>query len=366
MGFACGIVGLPNVGKSTLFNALTASADAQAANFPFCTIEPNTGRVAVPDQRLISLSQLAQSQRIIPTYLDFVDIAGLVRGASQGEGLGNRFLSHIRQMDAIAHVVRCFEGDDVTHVDGHVSPVRDIDTVETEMMLADLDTLEKRHDTLTKKARGGESESKQLLALIDPVLAALREGRPARNVPVAEGDQLLFDQLRLLSAKPVLYICNIDEADAAQGNALSTEVMERAQAENAACVSVSASVESEIAMLADQEEQQAFLESMGLQETGLDRVIRCGYGLLDLITFFTCGPKETRAWTCRRHTLAPAAAGKIHGDFERGFICAEIIAYQDYITAGGENAARDKGLMRREGRDYPIQDGDVALFRFNV
>ncbi len=366
MGFACGIVGLPNVGKSTLFNALTASAAAQAANFPFCTIEPNSGRVAVPDQRLAHLSRLAQSQRVIPTSLDFVDIAGLVRGASQGEGLGNRFLSHIRPMDAIAHVVRCFESADIAHVDGQVNPSRDIETVETEMMLADLETLEKRQETATKKARGGDDPSKQLLTLIEPILAALQDGQPARNVPIAEGDYGLFKQLQLLSAKPVLYVCNMDEADVADGNGLSSAVMERAATHNAACLRVSAAMESEIALLADEEERQAFLASMGLQETGLDQVIGCGYGLLDLITFFTCGPKETRAWTCQRDTLAPMAAGTIHSDFERGFICAEIISYQDYIAAGGENAARDQGLLRREGRDYSIQDGDVALFRFNV
>jgi hypothetical protein len=365
MGFRCGIVGLPNVGKSTLFNALTATAAAAAANYPFCTIEPNVGRVPVPDPRLDTLARLAKSARTIPTQLEFVDIAGLVRGASKGEGLGNQFLANIREVDAIAHVVRCFEGA-IVHVEGAVDPLRDAETVETELMLADLDSLEKRVPAAQKKARGGDKEAKQLLEVMEPVLALLRDGKPARDYRAAPEQASTFKQLQLLTAKPVLYVCNVAEADAASGNAWSARVAERAAREGASAVVISAAIEAEVATLPDEAERQAFLDSLGLRETGLARVIRAGYALLDLITYFTAGPKEARAWTIPVGATAPQAAGVIHTDFERGFICAETIAYDDYVACGGEQAAKDAGKMRLEGRDYVVQDGDVLLFRFNV
>lgn len=365
MGFRCGIVGLPNVGKSTLFNALTATAAAAAANYPFCTIEPNVGRVPVPDARLDAIAALAKSARVVPTQLEFVDIAGLVRGASKGEGLGNQFLGHIRELDAIAHVVRCFAGGDVTHVEGSVDPIRDIETVETELMLADLDSLEKRHASAIKKARGGEKEAKALVEVMEPVLALLRDGKPARFFRPSLEQAPVFRQLQLLTDQPVVYVCNVEEESAAGGNALSARVFERAKEEGAEPVVIAAAIEAEVALLTEAERTE-FLAHLGLAETGLARVIRAGYAVLDLITFFTAGPKEARAWTVRRGAKAPEAAGAIHTDFERGFICAEVIAYDDYIACAGEQGAKDAGKMRQEGRDYAMRDGDVVLFRFNV
>ena len=366
MGFRCGIVGLPNVGKSTLFNALTATAAAAAANYPFCTIEPNVGRVPVPDARLDRLAAVAKSAKVVPTQLEFVDIAGLVRGASKGEGLGNQFLAHIREVDAIAHVLRCFESGDITHVEGSIDPLRDADTVDTELMLADLESLEKRYTNASKKAKGGDKEAKAQIEVMEPVLALLRDGKPARAFKPSAEQKPVLDQMQLLTAKPVLYVCNVEEASAANGNALTARVAERAKAENASWVVVSAAIEAEVSQLTDEAERKEFLTSLGLEETGLARVIRAGYGLLNLITFFTVGPKETRAWTVHRGAKGPEAAGVIHTDFERGFICAETIAYADYIACNGEQGAKDAGKMRQEGRDYTVQDGDVILFRFNV
>jgi ribosome-binding ATPase len=363
MGFKCGIVGLPNVGKSTLFNALTQTAAAQAANYPFCTIEPNVGDVAVPDPRLATLAQIASSKEIIPTRLSFVDIAGLVRGASKGEGLGNQFLANIRECEAIAHVVRCFDDGDVTHVEGRVDPLSDIATIETELMLADLESLERRIAAMEKKAKGGDKEAKDLLALAERGLAELKEGRPARAAGIGRDERRLFQSLGLLSSKPVLYVCNVDEGSADRGNAYSDSVSEQAAKEGAAAVVVSAKIESEIAVL-PQAERQAYLKAIGLAEPGLSRVIRAGYGLLHLVTFFTVGPKESRAWTIEQGTRAPQAAGVIHTDFEKGFIRAETIAYDDYVAHGGEAGAREAGKFRLEGKDYVVADGDVMHFRF--
>ena len=364
MGFNCGIVGLPNVGKSTLFNALTATAAAQAANYPFCTIEPNTGRVGVPDPRIGRLAEIGKSVRVVPTSLEFVDIAGLVRGASRGEGLGNQFLANIREVDAIIHVLRCFEDGDVTHVEGSVDPIRDAETVETELMLSDLDSLEKRLVAAQKKARGGDKESVAAVELMEPIVAALQAGKPARTA-IPKGQEEAVRRLQLLTSKPVLYVCNVEEASAAEGNAFSARVMERAAAEGARAVVVSAAIEAEVSQLPE-EERAEFLEGLGLHDSGLDRVIRAGYDLLGLITYFTVGPKETRAWTIVRGTKAPQAAAVIHNDFERGFIACETIAYDDYVALRGEGGAKEAGKMRIEGKEYVVKDGDVLLFRFNV
>jgi len=366
MGFSCGIVGLPNVGKSTLFNALTATAAADAANYPFCTIEPNIGRVAVPDERLKTSACLAKSATVVPTQLEFVDIAGLVRGAARGEGLGNQFLGHIREVDAIAHVLRCFDDGNVVHVEGSVDPIRDAETVETELMLADLESLERRALQMVKRARGGDREARAQLEIVETVLAALREGQPARSLRVGLERQGKLDALQLLSAKPILYIANVDEASAAPGNAQTGQVAEYAAARGAGSVVISAAIEAELAQLADPSEKREFLAAIGLDETGLTRVIRAGYTLLDLVTFFTVGPKEAHAWTIERGTKAPQAAGRIHTDFEKGFIRAETIAYADFVAFGGEQGAKDAGRMRLEGADYIVKDGDIMYFRFNL
>jgi GTP-binding protein YchF len=363
MGFSCGIVGLPNVGKSTLFNALTATQAAEAANYPFCTIEPNVGRVAVPDERLAVCARLGKSARIVPTQLEFVDIAGLVRGASQGQGLGNQFLGHIREVDAIAHVLRCFDDDNVVHVEGSVDPVRDAEVVETELMLADLDSLERRAAAAEKRARGGDREAKALLDIAQPLLAALRDGKPARAAGVPQAE---LRPLQLLSAKPVLYVANVAEGEAAEGNAQSRRVADYAALQGAATVVISAAIEAELMQLSDEAERRDYLEALGLDEPGLARVIRAGYTLLDLVTFLTVGPKEARAWTVPRGDKAPQAAGVIHSDFEKGFIRAETIAYTDFVACGGEQGAKDAGKMRLEGADYVVQDGDIMHFRFNV
>jgi GTP-binding protein YchF len=364
MGFKCVIVGLPNVGKSTLFTALSATSAAEAANYPFCTIEPNVGRVAVPDPRLEVLARIGKSQKIVPTSLEFVDIAGLVRGASKGEGLGNQFLANIREVDAIIHVLRCFEDDDITHVEGSVDPVRDAETVETELMLADLDSLEKRAVGLAKRARGGDMEAVAQMALIEPLMNALEAGRPARTA-VPKGEEEAAKRLQLMTTKPVLYVCNVEEASAATGNAQSARVQEMAKAQGAKAVIVSAAIEAEISQMPEGDRAE-FLSSLGLEDSGLDRIIRAGHELLGLITYFTVGPKETRAWTITKGTKAPGAAGVIHGDFERGFIACETIAYDDYVALGGEAGAKDAGRMRVEGKEYVVKDGDVLLFRFNV
>lgn len=365
MGFKCGIVGLPNVGKSTLFNALTQTAAAQAANYPFCTIEPNVGDVAVPEPRLSALAEIAESKEIVPARMNFVDIAGLVEGASKGEGLGNQFLANIRETDAIIYVLRCFEDDDITHVAGRIDPIADLEIVETELMLADLESLEKRRNNWIKKANSGDKDAKSQVALIDLALNELNEGRPARRAEVPEESGKEWAMLQLLTAKPVLFIANVDEDSAATGNRYSDTVLQRAEQEGAEAVVISAQIEAELSQL-EAEERAEFLETLGLSEPGLNRLIRAGYALLGLQTYFTAGPKEARAWTIRKGMTAPQAAGVIHGDFEKGFIRAETITYDDYIEMGGEAGAKDAGRMRQEGKDYIVKDGDVMLFRFNV
>ena len=366
MGFQCGIVGLPNVGKSTLFNALTETQAAQAANYPFCTIEPNVGQVGVPDERLDNLARIANSAKIIPTQLGFVDIAGLVRGASKGEGLGNQFLANIREVDAIIHVLRCFEDDDIQHVDNRVDPIMDAETVETELLLADLESLEKRVPAAEKRATSGDKEARITASVLGQALDLLRDGKPARlTEPKDEEEARMFAQAQLLTAKPVLYVCNVEEEAAGEGNAHSARVFEKAKAENANAVIVSAAIEAELIGM-EPDDRMIFLEEMGLSETGLARIIRAGYELLDLITFFTVGPKEARAWTAHKGAKAPEAAGEIHSDMERGFIRAETIAFADFVSLGGENAAKEAGKLRQEGKDYEIKDGDVLHFKFNV
>lgn len=365
MGFKMGIVGLPNVGKSTLFNALTKTAAAQAANFPFCTIEPNVGEVAVPDQRLDALAEIAGSKQIIPTRMTFVDIAGLVKGASKGEGLGNQFLANIRECDAIAHVLRCFEDDDITHVEGRVDPVADAETIEMELMLADLESIERRLQNIVRKVRGGDKEAVEQERLLKLAKDAIEAGKPARTVEISEDDQKQWKMLQLLSTKPVLYVCNVEETSAGAGNSQSARVAEMAAAQGNSHVVISARIEEEISQL-DEEEQEMFLSELGLTEAGLDRLIRAGYELLHLQTYFTVGPKEARAWTIKEGTGAPAAAGVIHGDFERGFIRAETIAFNDYIQFKGETGAKEAGKMRAEGKAYIVQDGDVMHFLFNT
>jgi GTP-binding protein YchF len=365
MGFKAGIVGLPNVGKSTLFNALTRTAAAQAANYPFCTIEPNVGDVAMPEPRLDVLARIAGSKEIIPTRMNFVDIAGLVKGASQGEGLGNQFLATIREVDAVAYVLRCFEDDDITHVSGKIDPLADFEVVETELMLADMESLEKRKQNVEKKAKGGDKEAIQTLALIGKALEQLNAGKPARRAKIDADDVKAWKMLQLLTSKPVFYICNVDENSAATGNKFSDAVVAHAKAEGSAAVVISAKIESETAVLSD-DEQKEFLDSLGLEEPGLNRVIRAGYELLGLQTYFTVGPKEARAWTIKKGTTAPQAAGVIHGDFEKGFIKAETIAYADYVKFNGESGAKEAGKARQEGKEYVVQDGDVMHFRFNV
>ena len=367
MGFSCGIVGLPNVGKSTLFNALVAQQQAEAANYPFCTIEPNLGRVSVPDVRLDTIAAMAKSEKIIPTQLEFVDIAGLVKGASKGEGLGNQFLSHIREVDAIVYMLRCFEDGDITHVEGSIDPMRDWEIIETELLLADLEGLERRKDTMAKKAKGNDKESKETLELIEQALALVSEGKPLRNLPHADAEEKKkVKALQLLTTKPIMVVCNVDEESAADGNAISKKVIDYCAEHHIPAVIISAKIESEVALLESEAEKKEFLEALGLHETGLTRIVRNGYQRLDLLTFFTVGPKEARAWTVGKGATAPQAAGVIHTDFEKGFIRAETIAVADFIACNGEAGAKEKGKLRLEGKEYLVQDGDIFHFRFNV
>ncbi|MAI57830.1 MAG: redox-regulated ATPase YchF [Rhodobacteraceae bacterium] len=365
MGFRMGIIGLPNVGKSTLFNALTKTAIAQAENFPFCTIEPNVGDVAVPDERLLRLAEIAGSEKIIPARMTFVDIAGLVKGASKGEGLGNQFLANIREVEAVAHVLRCFDDDEVSHVEGRVDPISDAETIETELMLADIESIEKRLDGLLRKLRGGDKDAIQQDRLLKDALSVLEEGQPARTVFVNDEDTRTWKNLQLLTNKPILYVCNVGEDEAVNGNSHSDDVLQLATKQGAGTVVISAKIEEEISQL-ETKEADLFLNEMGLAKAGLERLIHAGYALLGLATYFTAGPKETRAWTVNKGIHAPKAAGVIHGDFERGFIRAETISYNDYILHSGEQGAKEAGKMRVEGKTYAVQDGDVLHFLFNA
>ncbi len=366
MGFKCGIIGLPNVGKSTLFNALTESNKAEAANYPFATIEPNIGRVPVPDERLNTLSKIGKSEKTIPTFIDFVDIAGLVKGASTGEGLGNKFLAHIREVDAIAHVVRCFEDENITHVSSTINPLDDIETIMTELKLADLETLENKLHSLEKKAKNGDKEIKSQIELISTLQNNLNNDMSIKNLELSNEEINFYKSLNLILTKPMLYICNVDENSILEGNKFSELVKEKAKLEKNNIVIISASIESQIAEFENEEEKSILLKDLGLTETTLKKVINAGYSILNLITYFTCGPKETRAWTIERETTAPKAAGKIHSDFEKGFIRAETVAYNDYKEFGGESSSRDAGKLRQEGKDYIVKDGDVMHFLFNV
>lgn len=366
MGFNCGIVGLPNVGKSTLFNALTATAAAQAANFPFCTIEPNVGRVSVPDPRLDNIAQLAGSASIIPAQLEFVDIAGLVKGASKGEGLGNQFLGNIRETDAIIHVLRCFEDDDITHVDGNVDPIRDAETIDTELLIADMESIERQIKNIERKAKGNDKDAKEQLALMEKIKAALDDGKPARGIDFDKDEKAIVKNFGLLTLKPILYVCNVSEDDAASGNEFTQKVEVMSTEQGAQMVVICASIESEIAQLDTPEDKKEFLETMGLVEPGLNRIIRAGYVLLGLQTYFTAGPKEARAWTIKTGMKAPEAAGVIHTDFQKGFIKAEVISFDDFVASKGEQGAKDAGKLRQEGKEYTVHDGDVILFKFNV
>lgn len=365
MGFKCGIVGLPNVGKSTLFNALTKTANAQAANYPFCTIEPNVGDVAVPESRLDKIAKIGGSAQIIPARMNFVDIAGLVKGASKGEGMGNKFLANIRETDAVVYVLRCFEDADITHVDGRIDPMSDFETIETELMLADLESLEKRKPGLEKKLKQKDKEAEQTIRLINMAIEVLEDGKPARTLEIDEEDAKAWKMLQLLTSKPVLYVANVDEESAASGNDYSAKVLAHAESEGAQAVVISAQIESEMAVL-DDEEQAEYLGAIGLEEPGLNRLIRAGYDLLGLKTYFTVGPKEARAWTFQQGWTAPKCAGVIHGDFEKGFIKAETTAYEDFVAHNGESGAKEAGKVRQEGKEYLVKDGDIMLFKFNV
>ena len=366
MGFNCGIVGLPNVGKSTLFNALTETSAANAENYPFCTIEPNIGRVALLDKRLDDLAKINNPNQVIPTYVDFVDIAGLVKGASQGEGLGNQFLANIREVDAICHVIRCFEDNDITHVNNKIDPINDIEIIETELMLSDLESLNKRQSSIEKKAKSGDKEAKLILEVIIQIITKLENGIPIRELDFSKETSTVIKQLNLLTSKPVLFVANVDENSSVKGNNYSHKLTQLGISKGIKTITMSAKLESEISEISDKEERKEFLTALNLIESGLEKLTKAGYDLLDLITYFTAGPKEVRAWTIKKGTIAKEAAGKIHNDFSKGFIAAETISFNDYIKLGGEQKARENGHVRTEGKEYVVIDGDIIVFRFNV